>query len=372
MNILILSWRGLGHPNQGGAEQVTFEHAKGWVGAGHKVTLFTSYFKGARKEEEIQGIKVIRQGNQFLDVQLKAFLWYFISKRTKFDLVVDEFHGIPFFTPLYVKTRKLAFIHEVAKDVWKLNPWPKPYNLIPAFFGSKLEPWIFRLFYRRIHFMTVSNSTRDDLVDLGIPKKNITVIANGVKLYLPKRLPSKETLKTAICLGAISENKGTFNALKVFAEMERKDDSWQYWIVGRGTNEHIKRLKDLSRELGIYNKLKIWGYVSDKKKFELLARAHILINPSVHEGWGLVNIEANSLGIPVVGYNVHGIRDSVKNGKTGVLVVKGDFRQLAKEALSLVNDKRRYERFSQEAKKWSKNFSWEKTVNQSLKLIESI
>ena len=372
MNILILSWRGPGHPNEGGAEQVAHEHAKAWVKAGHEVTLFTSYFKGAKKKDLIGGVKIIRSGDQFFGVKWKAFCWYLFTKHPKFDLVVDEFHGIPFFTPLYVRTRKLAFIHEAAKEVWKLNPWPKPFNLVPAFLGTFFEHWIFRIFYRKIPFMTVSNSTRNDLVGWGIKKENITVIQNGIKPFLPEKLPPKESKSTAMYLGAISLDKGTFDAVRAFGEIERKDDAWQYWVTGFGTKEHVDKLKKLSTDLGITEKVKFWGYVTDRKKFELLACAHILINPSVHEGWSLVNIEANSVGTPVIGYNVHGLRDSVKSEKTGVLVQKGNYHALAEESLKLMREKERYERLQNNAKKWSKKFTWEKATKESLELIESI
>ncbi|OGM60566.1 hypothetical protein A3A75_03515 [Candidatus Woesebacteria bacterium RIFCSPLOWO2_01_FULL_39_10] len=372
MNILILSWRGPGHPNAGGAEQVTFEHAKGWIKGGHDVTLFTSFFDGAKKEGVIDGVKIKRAGRQFFEVQFKAFLWYFFGKHQRFDLVVDEIHGIPFFTPIYVRSRKLAFIHEVAKEVWKLNPWPKPFNLIPSILGTLLEPWVFRLFYTKVPFMTVSNSTKNDLISWGIPKSNVTVIHNGVKLFLPNKLPVKEVKNTAMYLGAISEDKGTLDAIKAFAEIERKDDTWQYWIVGPGSEEYLGKLKKLVRELGIEMKLKVWGFVSEKKKFELLARAHILINPSVHEGWSLVNIEANSVGTPVIGYNVHGLRDSVINAKTGILVNKGVYRSLAETAVKLVRNKGTYEKFQKNCKKWATKFTWEKAVKESLGLVESL
>ncbi len=125
MNILILSWRGIGHPNAGGAEIVTHEHAKGWVKAGHQVILFTSYFPDAKREEVIDGIEIKRYGRQMLGVQWEAFKWYLFGVHCKFDLVIDQFHGIPFFTPFYVRSKKIAFIHEVAKEVWRLNSLPK-------------------------------------------------------------------------------------------------------------------------------------------------------------------------------------------------------------------------------------------------------
>src|SRR5690349_1570411 len=142
MNILIFSWRGIGHPHEGGAEYSTHEHAKGWVKLGHTVTLFTSSFENGSSHETIDGVEIIRSGAQALGVQINAFIWYIFGAHPKYDLVIDQFHGLPFFTPLFVKTKKLGFIHEAAKEVWRLNPWPKPFNLIPALFGTLLEPFI--------------------------------------------------------------------------------------------------------------------------------------------------------------------------------------------------------------------------------------
>lgn len=372
MKILILSWRGPGHPNAGGAEQVTFEHAKGWVQAGHEVTLFTSYFPKAKKEETLDGIRIVRKGEYVIGVKIAAIFWYIFRKHLKFDFVIDEFHGIPFFTPLYVRTRKLSFIHEVAGEVWKLNPWPKPYNLIPAFIGKYLEPLVFKMFYMRTPFFTVSESTKNDLISIGIPPKNISVIHNGVKLFLPKEPLTKELTPTAMYLGAISEDKGTLDAIKSFAEINRKDDMWRFWVVGFGNKDLILKLKELAKELGIEEKVEFFGYVSDKKKFELLSLAHIVINPSVHEGWCLVNIEANSVGTPVIAYDVNGVRDSVRAGKTGLLVEKGDHRGLAAKTLELFRNKSKYADFQKECIKWSKNFTWEKATKESRELIESI
>lgn len=372
MNILILSWRGPGHPNEGGAELVTMEHAKAWVKAGHDVTLFTSDDGKTKKEETIDGVHILRKGKQVFGVHLSAFFWYKFKKHKKFDLVIDQFHGIPFFTPLYIRERKLAFIHEVAKEVWSLNPWPKPFNKVPSVIGTKLEPFIFKKFYKNISFMTVSESTRDDLENWGIRKNSITVIHNGITLPKLSKLPEKNTTKTVMFLGAISEDKGIFDAIKIFGEINRKDDMWQFWIAGKSTPDYRDKMKKLEGELGIFEKTKYWGYVSEKKKFELLSASHFLINPSIREGWGLVNIEANAVGTPVVAYDVAGIRDSVINKKTGLLVKMGDFRSMAEKVIKTANDRQVYNKLVSESKKWSKKFSWEKSTKESLEFIESI
>ena len=372
MNILIFSWRDLRHPLAGGAEESTHQHAKAWVKNGHKVTLFTSRFKNSEAREKIDKVEIVRYGHDVFGVQVFAFFWYLFGNNPKFDLVVDQFHGIPFFTPLYVRAKKLAFIHEVAKEVWKLSPWPKPFNLLPAVVGTIFEPWVFKIFYRKVHFMTVSKSTKDDLVNWGMPAENIEIIHNGVTLTVPSAVINKEKKKTSIYLGALAKDKGIEDAIKVFSQILKKDKNWQFWVVGKGDEKYKKRLEVRCQRLGIKVKVKFWGYVDDDKKFELLARAHVLINPSIREGWGLVNIEANAVGTPIVAYNVPGIRDSVKDGFSGILCKEKSPGYLAEEATNLVNDKWRYRKFSQQAEAWSKKFSWRASTQKSLKLLQSL
>lgn len=369
MNILILSWRGPGHPHAGGAEESTQQHAKGWVRAGHQVTLFTSYYPKAKQEEIIDGVKIKRYGSQIFGVHWKAFKWFVFKRSEKYDLVIDQFHGIPFFTPLYVRGKKLAFIHEVTKEVWSLNPWPWPFNLIPAFFGRVLEPLIFKLFYKKVPFMTVSQSTRKDLVKYGIPEGNIYVIHNGLDILKVKSCP-KET-KTLIFLGALSKDKGIEDVLRAFSLINKTAAGFQFWIVGKGESNYLQTLKSSAQKLKIDEKTKFWGYVNEQKKYHLLARASILINPSVREGWGLVVLEAAAMGTPAVGYDVAGLRDSILDDITGVLCDPNP-NACAEAVLSLSNDREKYQKFQQNCISWSKKFNWEKSSKESLKLIEKL
>lgn len=370
LNILILSWRGPGHPNAGGAEVSTHEHAKGWVKAGHCVTLFTSYYQGAKEDEIIDGVKIKRCGRQVFGVQWEVFKWYRFKVHPKFDLVIDQFHGIPFLTPLFVKEKKLGFIHEVAKEVWRLNPWPKPMFFIPAILGTLIEPLIFKFLYRKIPFMTVSDSTKEDLISWGIPKINITVVHNGVNMPNIK-IPRKEAKNTLIYLGAISKDKGIEDALRVFSLLNKIGD-FQFWIVGKSDPAYLEFLKKIVKNLGIEKKTKFWGYVSEDKKYGLLGKSHILVNPSVREGWGLVVIEAAQMGTPTIAYDVPGLRDSIVDGRTGILCKKRNTLILTEAVIELINDKIRYARFSKQAFLWSKNFNWEKSAKMSLDLINRI
>jgi len=370
MRILVFSWRDPKHPLAGGAEQVMHEHMKGWVQAGHSVMLFSSRVRELDKREVLDGIEVVRKGDQYFGVKLAGFIYY-LKKKNNFDFVIDQFHGIPFFTPLYVRKPKLAVLQEVTKEVWFLyHLMPFPFNYILGLIGYLSEP-ITLLFYKKVPFMVGSNSAKIDLIKMGIPAKNITIIPHGVIVYTPKPFPKKEKVKTIVFLGALAKDKGVEDALKVFSILAKKG-KYQFWVIGRGSPEYKDYLMSVCGKFGITNKVIFWGFVDQKKKFELLARAYVLINPSVREGWGLVNIEANSIGLPVIAYRSPGLVDSVVNGQSGILCKDNSPQEIANNVLYLLGEKALYDRLQNGSVLWSKQFSWDTSRKKSLDLIDSL
>lgn len=369
MNILVFSWRGPKHPNAGGAEQVMHEHMKGWIEAGHKVTLFSSRVKGLPDKETFDRVKIFRKGDQYLGVKIAAFLFW-IKNKENYDFVVDQFHGVPFFTPLYVNKSKLAVLQEVAKRVWFLNEFPIPLNWIIGSSGYLSEP-VFFLFYKKVSFMVGSESAKNDLIRFRIPSKNVTIVSHGVIVQKPDPLPKKEKIKTVMFLGALAKDKGIEDVLKVFSILAKKGN-YQFWVIGRGAPKYKDFLMSVCEEMGIVNKVKFWGFVNQEKKFELLARAQVLTNPSIREGWGLVNIEANAVGTPVVAYKSPGLIDSVKDGQSGIICKTNTPESMADEVLNLLGNSQLYIKLQKGATIWSKQFSWKKSKAISLKLINKI
>ncbi|MBI3397449.1 glycosyltransferase family 4 protein [Candidatus Woesebacteria bacterium] len=370
MNILVFSWRDPKHPLAGGAEQVMHEHMKGWIAGGHAVTLFSSRFKNSSKEEYLNGVKIVRGGYQYLGVQFAGFVYY-LKNKTNFNLIVDQFHGIPFFTPLYVRKPVLAVIQEPAREVWWTNPLRFPINKIVGFIGYFGEPFLFLIFYRNTIFMTGSFSAKEELIKLGVKRNHINIIPHGVLVTNLKKKYVKEKKFTVTFLGMISKDKGADEAIKCFSILKTKG-VFNFWVIGRPeTQDYYNKMLRLVDECSLRKDIKFWGFVDQDKKFELLARSHVLINPSIREGWGLVNIEANSVGTPVVAYRSPGLVDSVKNDISGVITGTKTPESLANNIIKLLKDKERYEKLVVGSKRWSQNYSWNSSCKKSLKLIES-
>lgn len=373
MKILAFSWRDPKHPLAGGAEQVVHEHMKGWIEKGHEVTLFSSKIKDQPREETLNSIKIVRGGYEYLGVQVAAF-FYWLKNKKNFDLVVDQFHGIPFFTPLYIRKPKLAILQEVAREVWLKNPLLWPLNWLVGLIGYWGEFVVFQ-FYKKTPFMVGSQSAKDDLRKMGIAKKLITIVPHGVLIDKPEVMPKKDKKPTVIYLGALTKDKGVEDALKTFSVLSGISN-YQFWVVGGAeTKEYEMRIKVMTKKMGIADDIIFWGgrdKVDNNKKFELLARAHVMVNPSVREGWGLVNIEANAMATPVVAYNSPGLVDSVIDGKTGVICKQNSPETMAKEVFDLLEEKKRLDRLSRQAVKWAKSFSWNESKKKSLLLLDKV
>lgn len=365
MRILILNWRDPKNPKSGGAEAVTLEHAKYWAKEGNEVTWFTSSFKHAKKKEDIDGVEIVRRGS-YLTVFFIAPLFYFFSSK-KFDIVVDEIHGIPFFTPLYVRKPRIAFIHEIAKEIWDYM-YPFPINI----FGKIIEPFYLSI-YKHEYFWVPAKSTRDELLEIGVARENITIILCGLNQKPLKKIwKEKENVPTFVFVSRVVKMKGIEDVIRSFKVILSRLNNANLWIVGDGSKDYISHLKKLVSDNSLEKKVTFFGYVDDEKKISLLKKAHLLLHASIKEGWGLVVVEAASQSTPSVVYNVAGLRDSVRNGKTGIVVSKNDPETLATEAIGLLSNEKKYKTMQENCLAWASELRWEKFTHESIELLKKI
>lgn len=366
MNILILNWRDIKNPKSGGAEILTHEIAKSWTKAGNQVTLFSSSFPKSSELETVDNIRIIRRGQPdtrflFFSVHFLAFLYY-IKNKKKFDIVLDEIHGIPFFTPWYVRVKRVALICEVADKLWT-----KMFGPVFGRIGRFMEMFYLKYIYKNTPYLTISNSTKEELINEGVSPQNITVLPMGATPPKRKTTWNKEKTLTLIYVGRLSKSKGIEDAIKATAKTSKDYRSVRLWVVGGGEEKYKNYLKRLARNLGIDKKIIFYDFVSEEKKFELLEKAHILVAPSVKEGWGLTIVEAGFVGTPSVVYNSPGLRDVLYGNKLKTLTVKNTPQDLAYKIIEIFKN---YNKFK-DYKLNPKDFSWDKTAEAAMKVLKN-
>jgi glycosyltransferase involved in cell wall biosynthesis len=305
-------------------------------------------FPRATSEETIDGVKIVRRGNVFT-----VFFWaslYYFKNRQNINIIVDEVHGIPFFTILYARCPIVLFIHEVAGDIWRIMyRWPV------SSIGQLLEQVYLRLYRNRLMW-TDANSTVDELVRLGVPRASCVAIACPIGTRSQAHAPVKETKPTFIFVGRLVRMKRIDHILAAFRYIRKKFPNAHLRIVGEGNRGNAPGVT-------------WYGRVSESRKLALLSSSHILLHTSIKEGWGLVVLEAASQWTPSVVYNVPGLVDTVRNGKTGVVVSQNSPENLAKEAISLCSDGYRYRAMQREAANFNNSFRWERATAQSRALL---
>lgn len=378
MNILILNWRDTEHPLSGGAEIVTMEHAKRWVKRGHNVTWFTSWYPGAKRKEVVEGIRMIRQAGSL--TVYPAAMFYVLFHSHEFDVVIDEVHGFPFCSVFFTNKPVVVFIHEIAGVIWDFM-YPFPVNIV----GKLLERHYFH-FYRQCLFWTDAPSTVEELVKRGIPRKQCVAIPcpiiihktgdnkQGVEQSVSSAqcpMSPKNKKPTYLFVSRVVKMKGIEEVIKAFSFIVREQTNAILWIVGSGEDTYIESLKEMMQEYGVLDHVIFWGKVSQEKKYTLMAKAHILLHASVKEGWGLVVLEAASVGTPSVVYDVPGLCDVVKDCQTGIVIHDNSPQEMARQAVSLLINSKKYRLFQKNGKAWSHSLTWADAIRTSLGVLAS-
>jgi glycosyltransferase involved in cell wall biosynthesis/O-antigen/teichoic acid export membrane protein len=359
LRILIFNWRDTKHVWAGGAEVYIHELSKRWVKMGHKVTIFCGNDGKNKVHEIIDGVEVYRRGGFFM-VYFWAPIYYIFKFRRNFDLVVDSENGVPFFTPLFSRIPKFLLIHHVHQNVFREH-LKFPLSVIAIFMEGKFMPFV----YRNQKIITVSQSSREDIINLGLstPEK-ISVVNPGIDLS--NFHPTKKTsYPSFLYLGRIRQYKNIDVAIRSFKDVVKKFPAAKLYIAGWG--ETLNELKYITEKLNLGSSVIFLGRVSEKDKLTLMSSSWAMVQPSSFEGWGITVIEANACGTPVIASNVAGLRDSVVNGRTGILVKVRDIGELSQAMNSLIIDVKLKKRLSQEAITWSTDFDWDKQSRTFLK-----
>lgn len=365
MHILILSWRDTKNPLSGGAEYFLHELAKRLTNKGHKVTLFTSNFPGGKKFEVLNGVQTHRQGDKWT-VHLKAYRWYKRQTPKTIDLIIDNFHALPFFTPFYAKVPIISLIHEITRKLWFAES-SFPINIL----GFLTEP-LFFLPYRKTHFLVASNSTKDDLIKLNHPANNITVFFQGIDFKPLKKLPKKTVFPQLLCLSRISHTKRLEHAIEAMKFINNKIPSAKLIIAGTGKSNYISKLQLKIKKLKLEKHVKLIGHVTGKDKQNILKQSWLILGTSIREGWGLAITEAAAFATPAVTYNIPGFKNSVKNNKTGILVTDQKPEKLAQAAILLIKNHKLRHRLALNCLKSVKDRTREHTAKQLLPLFIQI
>ena len=365
MRILIFNWQDISHPLSGGAEVHLHETYSRIAAMGNDITLFCSSYKEAKPHEEMNGIKIIREGGRFLFNFVVMKKYFTTFKRQKFDLIVDDLNKIPFYTPSYVQEPILGEVHHLlGTSVFKETIFPF------AFYVYLAERAALPM-YKKIHFMVHSPSTHKEFLSFGFNPEKVHHVHYGVNHQLFRRLSiEKSTAPLVGALGRLKKYKSFDHLIEAFAIVKKEIPEAKLVIVGDGDDK--PRLVELTNALGLNDTVTFTGFVSEQEKVEWLNKMHVAVNTSAKEGWGLTATEANACGTTTVSSNVQGLRDAVIDEQTGLLYEYGNREKLAEKIILLLRDTNLRERLQNNALQRSREFDWQIGAEKTMEVIERV
>lgn len=226
---------------------------------------------------------------------------------------------------------------------------------------------------------------RGQLIDLyGADPGRIYVAPPGVDLerFRPgDRAAAKERFgfsddPLVVFVGRLQPFKGTDIAVDALGHLKRMVPDARLAIVGgdspRGNRGERMRLRLAARRLGVSDRLRFIEPVAHNELPELYRAADVVVVPSASESFGLVALEAQACGTPVVATAVGGLRSIVRDGETGYLVSRRDSRSFAAALSRVLADPGAQHRLGANAVRLAQRFPWARTSDGILEAYASV
>ena len=336
-------------PHYGGAEVVFKNLAEGYVKQGNNVLVITQLLPGTKKTEIINGVHVKRI-KSFNSRNLFTFLS--IPSVLKFAKTCDiiqttSFNGAPpaWLGGLLRKKKVAITVHEV----W-IKKWGQVTNF--SFIKAKIHDILERLIYLLPYdkYICVSDSTKKDLLKIGVKEDKVERIYNGVEyqFWNPDRFDDKSlTIRKKFNLencfvyfswGRPGPSKGHEYIIRAVPKIKEKVKNSKLLLM-LSTSEQYKKgyaeLVQLVNELGLQEDIKIIPPVNHLELGLYLKSFDCAVIPSIAEGFGFNCAEAMTMGIPVVASDA-GSLPEVVSGKHLIFKSK-NIEDLANKVVKISN-----------------------------------
>ncbi len=321
----------------------------------YTITFYSGNYKGAKAYNEGNSNFLFLGSaiNYLIDRLIFSIVATIHSLFVNADIIVVEFSAYsPVLTPL-IRRRKcvVQFHHFQGKQALK------KYGLVGLLplLTENMTLWFAK------NIITPADSTAQRIKDKFGEDKRIRAGYNGFDQSLLKR--NREDGKFILSLGRIDIfMKGLDILIPAFEKIAQDYPDYKLIIAGRGAEKDMTWCKKRIQESEVSQQISLKLDIAKETKMKLLAEATFVCIPSRFEGWCIVAIEAAASMKATLGTEIDGLRDSIKNNETGILVPSEDINALAQNMKLLINNVRLRTILSENGYTWSQNFTWEKVA----------
>ncbi len=368
MRILLLNYEF--PPLGGGAGRATYHLARGLAESGHEVHVVTSKWR-EHEPWQIEGVTIdavetTRKGIH--DCGLKGAAQYVLRARELLRRIIRE--------KSFDVSHSFFSLPTGPLSLWLKNKIGVPY--IVSLRGSDVpgyDPYaeqithrlllpLTRRIWQKAHRVVALSEGLKELAQKALPSCEMDVIYNGIDASLFRPLVPYEERPTPplriLCVSRLLERKGIHVLLETFSRIVTPDLTLT--IVGEGNYE--QRLRQLAKALNLDASVSFAGYIPNEKLAQVYSEGHIFALPTEAESFGIVFAEAMACELPVIGTNIGGVPEVVREGQDGLLIPPADADALEAALLHLIEDEPLRTKMAHNARQRAETcFTWDAVVN---------
>lgn len=329
-------------PIEGGIATVARHTARELAALGHAVTVLAPHFPGMEAFDAAQApVKIIRYRGYRLGwfrlFPMMLYAWPYVLGADVILAANVAYGGIiGLLARVFIRKRYAAFAY--AYEFLRFRRVPFAADLL-------------RAVYRRADFtVAISSYTRDKLIEFGAPEDRVRVILPGAPTPKDIRTEQLDEVRRKFVLeggpiiltvGRFVPRKGHETLVRAFPRVLQRYPGAVLVLAGRGPA--MPFVTRAAARLGIRDRVRLPGHVPDDELAALYQLCDVFALPTGEgpggqvEGFGLVFVEAQTYGKPVVAGRSGGVPDAVLDGETGLLVPPDDPEALAAALLRLLD-----------------------------------
>ena len=355
----------------GGSINAAYNLSKHLAERGHKVTIFTTDFELDNGYiQSLDGVRVVlfhciaNIGLMLISPEMKKQL-----KKEIRDFDVIHMHNFRSYQNVvahhYAKKYNIPYILQAHGSVLPFFQKQGLKKIFDLSFGYKILRDASKI-------IAVTKRETEQYKKMGVDEDKIEIVPNGIDsseyANLPKRgdfrrkYLIRDDEKVILYLGRLHKSKGIDLLVKAFADISKELNDAKLVLVGPDDG-YQSILERIIRDLKIDTRVVFTGFVANAKKMAAFVDADVFVNPRADEIFGLVFLEANACGTPVICSKGCGIADVI-DGKTG-FAVHNDKNQLRDAIIKILSDEESGKRFGEKGKRLVREeFGWEEVVRK--------
>ncbi len=279
-----------------------------------------------------------------------------------------------------IKKPFIHTIHGVLADEYeqaKKEGYPSIRGRFANFFMHNLAKLEEEMAHNSTLIVTISNYSLEKIQkNYHIDNSKVRIVPNGVDVekFKPEINPEESRRKFGLVdepcvlfVGSLIPRKGLPFLVQAAKRIVKEKANTKFLIVGDGPLKN--QLTAGLKAANLLGNFLFTGNLKDNMLPAVYSCADVFVLPSIQEGQGIVLLEAEASGKPVVAFDVGGINEAVHNGETGLLVKRGNTGELTDALLKLLSDRTLRQKMGANGRRFvSDSFTWDICAQKMLKV----